>query len=145
MTPGGIPVEVDGFDSAGEVVTRNPVLVGAAYQDERAWENQLLQLVPPLQSHPIAFVAIYVNSSIVTITNPPAPWPHLREPRILFNTLFYRAKKARRELERGCLGSAVATARGRAPQLGSRHLVGRPGERRAINVYSNRTRKGEGA
>jgi hypothetical protein len=63
VTPAGIPVEIDGFDADGKLVTRNAVLVSAAYLEEPAGQRRLT-LAPGLYSHAIAFVALYVNNPI---------------------------------------------------------------------------------
>ena len=76
VTPGGIPVELDGFDADGKLVTGNAVLVGAAYLKYPAGQR-LLTLAPSLHSHAIAFVALYVNNPISSfgLDSPPPPLP----------------------------------------------------------------------
>lgn len=96
ITRGGIPVELDAFDAAGSLVTRTATLVGADYTT-RSDQTRTLSLVPPITSHAIRFVALYVNSAIETTTADPSagnsePPAWFEDPRIQIESFVYRQK-----------------------------------------------------
>jgi hypothetical protein len=92
--PGGIPVELDGFDAAGTLVLQTARLVGVSSLGDRAGLTGRLSLTPPITAHAIRFIALYVNSAIATVPITPTPVPWLEEPRIMFDELVYRQKPA---------------------------------------------------
>jgi hypothetical protein len=79
--PGGLPVQVDLFDSAGARVLSTAVLVGSSTNGGSAWESKLVRLTTSLHDHAIAFVALYVNNAI-------SP----SEPRLAIDSLGYWEK-----------------------------------------------------
>jgi hypothetical protein len=93
LVPGGIPVELDGFDAAGNIVTGDAVLVGSSTATSGAGlVPKRLALTPPLTSHPIKFIALYVNSAIQTVPRGSATAVSREEPRIAFDRLVYEPK-----------------------------------------------------
>jgi hypothetical protein len=62
--PGGLPVEIDGFDAAGNMLGRTAVLVGSSTNGQGAGPVTRLTLRLPRQAHPATFVAIFVNTAI---------------------------------------------------------------------------------
>jgi hypothetical protein len=62
--PGGIPVEIDGFDAGGNLVGRTAVLVGSSTNGQGAGPAMRLTLALPRRARPATFIAIYVNSAI---------------------------------------------------------------------------------
>jgi hypothetical protein len=61
--PGGLPAEIDAFDGAGELVTRNAVLVGSSTNGQGAGPVTSLSVTVPRRAA-IRFVAIFVNTLI---------------------------------------------------------------------------------
>ena len=62
--PGGLPVQVDGFDASGAHVFGTAVLVGSSTNGAGDWEPRLVKLTPSLHAHAIAYVALYVNTPV---------------------------------------------------------------------------------
>lgn len=62
--PGGLPVEIDGFDAAGNMLGRTAVLVGSSTNGQGAGPVTRLTLRLPRRAHPATFVAIFVNTAI---------------------------------------------------------------------------------
>jgi hypothetical protein len=64
--PGGLPVEIDGFDAAGHLVGRTAALVGSSTNDQGAGAVTQLKVTVPRRAQPAAFVAIFVNTPIAS-------------------------------------------------------------------------------
>jgi hypothetical protein len=91
--PGGILVELDGFDAAGQLVSQDAVLVGSStIPAAGGLTPRKLSLVPPITAKPIRFIALYVVSAIRTIPLDTPPAVAREEPRIAFSRLVYQPK-----------------------------------------------------
>jgi len=64
VIPGGLPIELDAFDAEGNFIGGNAILAGSSTNGQPAGPVTPLGVKAPSSSHPIAFIALFVNSTV---------------------------------------------------------------------------------